>query len=182
MKTIQLDMYQATAVAALVLLLGRVLVSKIAVLRKYCIPAPVVGGFLYAIVHTIVRGMGILEIQSDMTLKNVFMVAFFCSVGFTASFKMLKKGGIQTIVFLALASVMCIIQNVAGAGLEPAHGARDGLHPDGRRTRYRRFLRTASLELRRSKRRGSCYCIRNLWSGSRLCDWRTDCNCKDQKV
>ena len=122
MKTIQLDMYQATAVAALVLLLGRVLVSKIAVLRKYCIPAPGVGGFLYAIVHTIVRGMGILEIQSDMTLKNVFMVAFFCSVGFTASFKMLKKGGIQTIVFLALASVMCIIQNVAGAGLATVFG------------------------------------------------------------
>lgn len=122
MKTIQLDMYQATAVAALVLLLGRVLVSKIAVLRKYCIPAPVVGGFLYAIVHTIVRGMGILEIQSDMTLKNVFMVAFFCSVGFTASFKMLKKGGIQTIVFLILASVMCIIQNVAGAGLATVFG------------------------------------------------------------
>ena len=71
MKTIQLDMYQATAVAALVLLLGRVLVSKIAVLRKYCIPAPVVGGFLYAIVHTIVRGMGILEIQSDMTVALV---------------------------------------------------------------------------------------------------------------
>ena len=69
-------MYQATAVAALVLLLGRVLVAKISILRRYCIPAPVVGGFLYAIVHTIVRGMGILEISCDMTLKNVFMVAF----------------------------------------------------------------------------------------------------------
>lgn len=48
MKTIELDMYQATAVAALVLLLGRVLVAKISILRRYCIPAPVVGGFLYA--------------------------------------------------------------------------------------------------------------------------------------
>lgn len=45
MKTIELDMYQATAVAALVLLLGRVLVAKISILRRYCIPAPVVGGF-----------------------------------------------------------------------------------------------------------------------------------------
>ena len=94
MKTIELDMYQATAVAALVLLLGRILVAKISILRRYCIPAPVVGGFLYAIVHTIVRGMGILEISCDMTLKNVFMVAFFCSVGFTASFRMLKKGDV----------------------------------------------------------------------------------------
>ena len=55
MKTIELDMYQATAVAALVLLLGRILVAKISILRRYCIPAPVVGGFLYAIVHTIVE-------------------------------------------------------------------------------------------------------------------------------
>ena len=33
MKTIELDMYQATAVAALVLLLGRILVAKISILR-----------------------------------------------------------------------------------------------------------------------------------------------------
>ena len=99
MKIIELDLYQATAVAALVLLLGRVLVSKIAILRKYCIPAPVVGGFIYAILHTILRGMGILEIQGDMTLQSVFMTAFFCSVGFTASFRMLKKGGVQTVIF-----------------------------------------------------------------------------------
>lgn len=122
MKVIELDLYQATAVAALVLLLGRVLVSKIAILRKYCIPAPVVGGFIYAIVHTILRGMGILEIQGDMTLQSVFMTAFFCSVGFTASFRMLKKGGVQTVIFLGLAAAMVVLQNVLGAGLAGVFG------------------------------------------------------------
>ena len=122
MKVIELDMYQATAVAAIVLLLGRILVDKIAILRKYCISAPVVGGFIYAILHLVVRSAGILEISADMTLKNVFMVAFFCSVGYTASFKMLKKGGIQTIVFLLLAVVMVILQNCLGAGLASAFG------------------------------------------------------------
>lgn len=122
MKVIELDMYQATAVAAIVLLLGRILVDKIAILRKYCIPAPVVGGFIYAILHLVVRSAGIFEISADMTLKNVFMVAFFCSVGYTASFKMLKKGGIQTIVFLLLAVVMVVLQNCLGAGLASAFG------------------------------------------------------------
>lgn len=122
MKVIELDMYQATAVAAIVLLLGRVLVDKIAVLRRYCIPAPVVGGFIYAILHLVVRSAGIVEISADMTLKNVFMVAFFCSVGYTASFRMLKKGGIQTIVFLLLAVVMVVLQNCLGAGLASAFG------------------------------------------------------------
>ncbi len=104
------------------LLLGRVLVSKIAILRKYCIPAPVVGGFIYAILHTILRGMGILEIQGDMTLQSVFMTAFFCSVGFTASFRMLKKGGVQTVIFLGLAAAMVVLQNVLGAGLAGVFG------------------------------------------------------------
>ena len=122
MKIIELDLYQAPAVAALVLLLGRVLVSKIAILRKYCIPAPVVGGFIYAILHTILRGMGILEIQGDMTLQSVFMTAFFCSVGFTASFRMLKKGGVQTVIFLGLAAAMVVLQNVLGAGLAGVFG------------------------------------------------------------
>lgn len=119
---LNLDMYQATAVAALVLLLGRFLVKKIPILDRYCIPAPVVGGFIYAIVHCIVRSVGIVEINADMTLKDVFMVAFFCSVGFTASFRMLKKGGIQTIVFLGLAVVMVVLQNCLGAGLASAFG------------------------------------------------------------
>lgn len=122
MRVIELDMYQATAVAAVVLLLGRILVDKVAVLRKYCIPAPVVGGFIYAIVHLILRSAGILEIAADMTLKNVFMVAFFCSVGYTASFKLLKKGGIQTFIFLGLAIVMVILQNCLGAGIATAFG------------------------------------------------------------
>ncbi|MEF9939348.1 MAG: sodium/glutamate symporter [Clostridium sp.] len=122
MKVIELDMYQATAVAAIVLLLGRLLVNKVAILRKYCIPAPVVGGFIYAIVHLAVRSAGIVEISADMTLKNVFMVAFFCSVGYTASFKMLKKGGIQTLIFLGLAVVMVVLQNCLGAGLATAFG------------------------------------------------------------
>ena len=122
MKVLELDMYQATAVAAVVLLLGRILVDKIAILRRYCIPAPVVGGFIYAIVHLAVRSAGIVEISADMTLKNVFMVAFFCSVGYTASFKMLKKGGIQTLIFLGLAVVMVVAQNCLGAGLATAFG------------------------------------------------------------
>lgn len=119
---LHLDMYQATALAAVVLLLGRLLVNKIPILRKYCIPAPVVGGFVYAIVHLIVRSAGILEVDADMTLKNVFMVGFFCSIGYTASLRLLKKGGIQTLVFLGLAVVMVILQNCLGAGLAAAFG------------------------------------------------------------
>lgn len=114
---ITLNMYQAVAVAALVLLLGRFLVSKFSILTKYCIPEPVVGGVVYAVVHLLLRSAGILEISLDATLQNVFMTIFFCSVGFTACFRLLKKGGVQVFIFLALAIFMVILQNGLGASL-----------------------------------------------------------------
>ena len=44
MLTLELDMYQACALGALVYCLGRLLVQKLPFLSKYCIPAPVAVG------------------------------------------------------------------------------------------------------------------------------------------
>ena len=108
MLIINLDMFQAAAVACGVLLLGRVCVAKFEVLRRFCIPEPVVGGVIFALVHLALRSAGILEISFDSTLQTVFMNMFFCSVGFAAAFKMLKKGGKLVFIFLALAIAMVV--------------------------------------------------------------------------
>lgn len=122
MYELELNMYQATAVAALVLLLGRLLVSKIELLRRYCIPEPVAGGVVFAVVHLALRQAGVIEVSFDATLQTFFMTVFFCSVGFTACFRLLKKGGLQVILFLAIAAVMCILQNGLGAGIAGVFG------------------------------------------------------------
>lgn len=114
MPTVELDMYQAMAVAAVMLIIGQILVNKIDFLQRYCIPAPVVGGLIFAIIHCIIRSAGIVEFNMDDTLQKVFMTAFFCSVGYQAAFGMLKKGGIGVIKFLLLAVVMCCIQDLVG--------------------------------------------------------------------
>lgn len=46
---IEFDMYQTLALAVLVLLLGSFLKKHIHFLEKFCIPAPVIGGLLFAI-------------------------------------------------------------------------------------------------------------------------------------
>ena len=122
MLTINLDMFQAAAVACGVLLLGRVCVAKFEVLRRFCIPEPVVGGVIFALLHLALRSAGILEISFDSTLQTVFMNMFFCSVGFAAAFKMLKKGGKLVLVFLALAIAVVVAQNAMGAGIAAAFG------------------------------------------------------------
>ena len=135
MYAIQLDMYQAAAVAALVLLLGRFLVRNLDLLRRYCIPEPVAGGVVFALAHLALRQAGILEISFDSTLQTFFMVVFFCSVGFTACFRLLKKGGLQVLLFLGIAVMMCVLQNGLGAfiasafGLNPRLGLATGSIP-----------------------------------------------------
>lgn len=177
MYAIQLDMYQAAAVAALVLLLGRFLVRNLDLLRRYCIPEPVAGGVVFALAHLALRQAGILEISFDSTLQTFFMVVFFCSVGFTACFRLLKKGGLQVLLFLGIAVMMCVLQNGLGAfiasafGLDPRLGLATapspwweatGLRPPSAAPGKGRSLR--------SQRR--CHRFRHLRAGGRLCDRR----------
>lgn len=112
-----LDMVQSIAVAVLVLLLGEYLVRKINFLEKYCIPAPVVGGIIFALLALVLHSTGTLDFEIDGTLRVLAMTAFFTSVGFSASFKLLKKGGLKVFLFLGVAIVMVTLQNVLGVAL-----------------------------------------------------------------
>lgn len=114
---IQLDMYQTLAVAVLVLLLGNYLKKKIYFLQKFCIPAPVIGGLIFAIMTCICYVTGIAEFSFYDTLREVCMVFFFTSVGFQANLKVLKSGGKSLIVFLGLVIVLIILQNLTAVGL-----------------------------------------------------------------
>lgn len=114
---IQLDMYQTLAAAVLVLILGNYLKKKIYFLQKFCIPAPVIGGLIFAIMTCICYVTGIAEFSFDDTLREVCMVFFFTSVGFQANLKVLKSGGKSLIVFLGLVIALIILQNITAVGL-----------------------------------------------------------------
>ena len=115
--SITLDMYQTIAVAVVVLILGTFLKRKISFLEKFCIPAPVIGGLIFAIFTLICYSTGILEIDFDDTLKEVCMVFFFTSVGFQANLKVLKSGGKPLLIFLVLVIILIITQNFTAIGL-----------------------------------------------------------------
>ena len=51
MLTITLNMYQTAGVAMLLFVLGRFLTTRIDFLKRCCIPAPVVGGLIFALAH-----------------------------------------------------------------------------------------------------------------------------------
>ena len=125
MLKLELDMIQAIGLAVILLIIGRDLRRRIGFFEKYCIPAPVIGGFLFAIITFIFKQSNILEIKFDTTLQQFFMVMFFTSVGFNASLQVLKKGGKKVFTFLLAAIGLVILQNLLAVGLAPFVG----LHP-----------------------------------------------------
>ncbi|KEI14933.1 sodium:glutamate symporter [Clostridium novyi B str. ATCC 27606] len=114
---IKLDIFSTMALATLVFYIGIYCKNKINTFSKYCIPAPVIGGLLFAILVLILKVNNVATITLDTTLQNIFMTAFFTSIGFTASIKVLKKGGIKVIIFLLLSILLVISQNILGVSL-----------------------------------------------------------------
>ena len=114
---IELDMYQTLAIAVVVLMLGKFLRKKCSLLEKFCIPAPVVGGVLFAVFTCVCYVTGIVEFTFDDILKEVCMVFFFTSVGFQANLKVLKSGGKSMLVFLSLVVALILAQNFLAVGL-----------------------------------------------------------------
>ncbi|ABR73828.1 sodium/glutamate symporter [Actinobacillus succinogenes] len=122
------DTYETLALACLVLLLGYFLVKRIRVLNEFNIPEPVVGGFIVAILLTVVHELWGTSFGFDKNLQTTMMLVFFSSIGLSANFARLVKGGKPLIVFLIIAAGLIFIQDSVGVfgamalGLDPAYG------------------------------------------------------------
>lgn len=114
MFEISLNVYYTIALSILVLMLGDFIKSRLAVLRKFCIPTPVVGGVLFAILITIFNVSGVCNVSLDSSFNEFFSLLFYAGIGYTASWKLLKKGGPQVIIFLLLSSILVVFQNGLG--------------------------------------------------------------------
>ena len=122
------DTYQTVALACLVLLLSYFLVKRFRFLNQFNIPEPVVGGFIVAVILTVVHQTWGLSFSFDTNLQTTMMLVFFSSIGLSANFARLAKGGKPLIIFLGAALGLIMLQNTVGIfssmalGLDPAYG------------------------------------------------------------
>ncbi|MGL4737118.1 MAG: sodium/glutamate symporter [Cellulosilyticaceae bacterium] len=114
--TFHFNLYETMALVSIIFYLGKYLRHRWSLLSQYCIPPSVVGGFIFALFILVFHLTGDLTFSFDTTLQNLFMTAFFTSIGFTASFKVLKQGGLKVVTFLGLATLLVILQNIVGVG------------------------------------------------------------------
>ncbi len=117
--TIKIGMFEMLAVVILAIYLGQWIREKLPILKKYCIPAPVVGGTLLSIVTCALYMTGIVafEWENYSVMNNFFYNIFFAASGTAASLALLKKGGKLVIIFSILAAVLAVIQNAVALGL-----------------------------------------------------------------
>lgn len=119
---INVDATLTLAMAAILLLIGYYVKKKVTFLTKYCIPAPVIGGFLFMFVTFAGHMTGSFTFNFTNTFQDTFMLAFFTTVGLGASFSLLKKGGILLVIYWLCAGVISVFQNIIGITVGTAVG------------------------------------------------------------
>ncbi|HEY7290805.1 MAG TPA: sodium/glutamate symporter [Vicinamibacterales bacterium] len=129
---LSLDLINTVAFGGAVLFAGYGVRRVFPVLSRYNVPAPVIGGLLVSVVTLVARSRGVELVTFDTRLQTPFMIAFFTTVGFGASFALLKVGGPQVLLFLVVSTVLAVAQNVVGIliaipmGMHPLFGVLNG--------------------------------------------------------
>ena len=114
MKTVQLDLLFTILAAMVVLFAGRALIARSAFLKRFSIPAPVVGGVLVAILLALADGLGGVRVSFEMSLRDNLLLMFFTTVGLSADARMLARGGPKLAIFLLVSAVFILVQNIVG--------------------------------------------------------------------
>ena len=118
----QLNMAETVGFAIILLLLGRWIKRRVNFFEKFFIPAPVIGGTLFSIILLIGHQTETFTFSFNDDIKNLLMIAFFTTVGFSASLKILKKGGVGVALFLLAAVILVVMQDIVGPVLAKALG------------------------------------------------------------
>jgi len=117
MTSIELDMIQTAAIGALALIAGMTLTRKVAFLQRFCVPSPVSGGIIFSLMTLILYNWFDVEVLYDGTLRDVFMLAFFTSVGFQSNLQVIRKGGRLLLIMLVLLVIIISLQNLMPMGI-----------------------------------------------------------------
>lgn len=121
MRTFELDLLQTLTLAAVVYFVGIRLRKRIRPLDQLNVPAAVIGGLLFTLLAMLAHGRW-FTVQLDTSAQPVLIVAFFTTIGMGASLGLLRRGGMQVLVFLLFATAFCFVQNFAGMAIARGFG------------------------------------------------------------
>jgi glutamate:Na+ symporter, ESS family len=114
--TLKISAVQMLGLAALGVAAGTWVKWRIPLLDRLNIPTPIVGGMLYAMAALVLRDR-VVNIDADVVLRDLLMVAFMTTIGLSARLQLIREGGAKVIWFLGIASLGAVLQNLLGIAL-----------------------------------------------------------------
>ena len=128
MSAMQLTPLASITTGFLVLFVGKRLNREWNFLQRYSIPEPVSGGLLVALLLTVLHVLGGPELLFSLESRDFLLVYFFTTVGMSARFSDLIRGGPALFILFGLTIAFMTLQNLLGVamagllGLHPATG------------------------------------------------------------
>ncbi|MEB3734402.1 sodium/glutamate symporter [Halopseudomonas pachastrellae] len=120
------------ALTVIALWLGYWINQRVSLLSRYNIPAAVSGGLPVSALVAVIQLIFDREIQFDLELRNLLLIAFFSTIGLSSRLRQLLAGGRALAIMLGLAVVFLLCQNIVGTllalglGKSPLYGLIGG--------------------------------------------------------
>ncbi|ACJ30287.1 MULTISPECIES: sodium/glutamate symporter [Shewanella] len=131
-QLVEIKDFVSFTLAIIALFIGKGIISRYELLRKYSIPEPVVGGFACAAAVGVLYYAFDIQIEFNLAVRDTLLLYFFAGIGLKADFATLLKGGKPLLILIVLASVFIFLQNFTGVtvatlfGLDPKAGLMSG--------------------------------------------------------
>lgn len=119
---LKFDLIATVALGLMSLYLGMFIKRKFNTFDRFGVPAAVIGGIIFALLHLFIRVLNLGSISYNTTLQTPFMLVFFTTIGLASSVEALKKGGKLLVIFWILSGIMTLMQTVIGVSIAKASG------------------------------------------------------------
>jgi len=113
---IKLGAVEVLAIGGLGIGIGVWLKKRLPILDRLCIPTSIVGGMIFTLAALVLHNR-VINFEPDTVLRDLLMIAFMTTIGLSARVELIRRGGIQVLLLLAVASLGAVFQNLLGIGL-----------------------------------------------------------------
>lgn len=117
MFEINFNIYQSIGIVVIFIFFGNWLQRRFDWIANLTVPSAILGGLFFAIFNMLIHELDMGAFVIDTSLNEFFMVIYFTTIGFNASFKALGNSRNTVLKFLGLSVVAIFLQNFLAIGV-----------------------------------------------------------------